>query len=265
MRYSHRLPVVALLSVIISVTSVHAQWLVTDPATTARNATIASLKSQLLNTLTLERDRLRQMAQRLSALTSLTKYIVLDPPRWRTHGSDAFLYTAAFNDALIFGDPNGAAYLGVSRALNDPRDVLPRLTPEARRAVVAQLATLNATDAAVIAGTHQTGQLRLSGRKEELPAIAVLEGDVVNPSAAQSTTAVLDKISGAVLLGTRQKQARVELLAAIAEQLLVDNKRARDSEAAGLNMQLGRLRDGRAVNARLLAGAGADLRTWRQP
>ena len=78
-------------------------------------------------------------------------------------------------------------------------------------------------------------------------------------------TAVLDKISGAVLLETRQKQARMQFLAAIAEQLLVDNKRARDTEAAAMNMQLGRLRDGRAAKTSLLAGAGDDLRSWRQP
>ena len=78
-------------------------------------------------------------------------------------------------------------------------------------------------------------------------------------------TAVLDKVSGAVLIETRQKQARLQLLAAMAEQLIVENKRSRDAETAGMNMQLGRLRDGRAANASLLSGAGADLRGWRQP
>ena len=38
------------------------------------------------------------------------------------------------------------------------------------------------------------------------------------------------------------RQARMQFLTAIVEQLLVDNKRARDTEAAAMNMQLGRLR-----------------------
>jgi hypothetical protein len=47
--------------------------------------------------------------------------------------------------------------------------------------------------------------------------------------------------------------------------LLVENKRERDAEAAAMNMQLGRLRDGRAAGLSLLAGAANDLRTWKQP
>jgi hypothetical protein len=77
---------------------------------------------------------------------------------------------------------------------------------------------------------------------------------------------VLDKISGAVLIGTRQKQARLQFLTAIVEQLLIDNKRARDTEAAALNMQLQRLRAGDDEGAAgLLTGAANDLRSWRQP
>ena len=56
----------------------------------------------------------------------------------------------------------------------------------------------------------------------------------IDPSEGQSATAVLDKISGAALLETRQKQARLQYLTAIVEQLVVDNKRARDTEAAAV-------------------------------
>ncbi|MGH9199976.1 MAG: hypothetical protein ACRD2A_01920, partial [Vicinamibacterales bacterium] len=61
------------------------------------------------------------------------------------------------------------------------------------------------------------------------------------------------------------RQARVQLLAAIAEQLIVENKRSRDAETAAMSMLVGRLRDSRRVNNSLLEGAGADLRGWRQP
>ena len=54
----------------------------------------------------------------------------------------------------------------------------------------------------------------------------------IDPSSEQSTTAVLDKISGAALIGARQRQARMQLLAGIVEQLLVDSKRARDTDTA---------------------------------
>jgi hypothetical protein len=244
--------------------SASAQLVVNDPTTTARNAVTAVLKSQSLQTLRLERDRLRQMSRRLSRYTSLDRYRLEEPPRWRTHGGD-FLFSQAYNDALIFGDSTGAAYLSLSRAVDNAGTLLDRLRPDARRAVIAQLATIDAAAASAIAGTHQTGQLRLSGRREELPAIDALEAHVVDPSEEQSMTAVLDKISGAALIGARQKQARLELLTAIAEQLVVENKRARDAETAGMNMLVGRLRGGRDANASLVAGAAADLRGWRQP
>jgi hypothetical protein len=189
-----------------------------------------------------------------------------DPPRWRTHGSDEFQFSQAYNEALIFGDADGAAYLGISRALVPAADAVSRLSPGARQALMTQLATLNLADATVIAGTHQTGQLRFNGRKHELPAIEALEAHVIDPSQEQSATAVLDKISGAILIETRQKQARLQLLTAMVEQLLVDSKRARDTEAAVLNMQLGRLRSlDDEGGGGFLAGAADDLRTWRQP
>src|SRR3954452_20255256 len=257
---------VALLGVGLGLSSAWAQIVVTDPGTTARNTVTAVLKSHVLETLTEQRRVLRRMARRLSVHTSLEKYALPDPPRWRTHGSDAFLYTREFNEALIFGDATGMAYVAVSRSLSSAEEVLNRLAPQARRTLVAQLATLDAADATAIAAIDQTGRLRFNGRKKELPAIDALEADVIDPSQEQSATAVLDKISVAKLLEVRQKQARLQLLSAIVEQLLVDDKRARDTEAAALNMQLSRLPVVRDDSGRgSLAGAGNELRAWRQP
>jgi hypothetical protein len=81
----------------------------------------------------------------------------------------------------------------------------------------------------------------------------------------QSGTAVLDKISGAVLIGARQRQARTQLLTGVVEQLLIDSKRARDTEASAMNMQLVTWRDARGANKAFVKGTGDALRTWRQP
>src|SRR5438128_12380567 len=98
-----------------------------------------------------------------------------------------------------------------------------------------------------------------------MAAITEREADVIDPSPSQSATAVLEKISGVGLIRARQQQARLQFLAGIVEQLLIENKRSRDTETAVMNMQLGRLRDGRAANTSLIGGAGDDLRRWRQP
>jgi hypothetical protein len=256
--------IVVALCAVIPAAETSAQTTVYDPAITARNTATAVVKELLLNTEQQQHRELRRMARRLSLYTSLAKYAPDDPPRWRTHGGD-FLFTQAYNDALIFGDPAGAAFLAVSHPVANAGSLPTTLSAEARRIVASRLATLDLTDASAIAATHDTGQVRLNGRKYELPAIDVLEAQVIDPSNEQSATAVLDKISGAALIGARQRQARVQLLTGVVEQLLTDTKRARDADAASMNMQLVRWRDGRAANEAFVAGSGDALRAWRQP
>ena len=254
----------ALLFIYLAASSVSAQLVVNDPAVTARNAITATVKEYLVNVQREQHSKLRRMATRLSIHTNLDKYALPDPPRWRTHGGD-YLFAGPYNDALIFGDAGGAAYVELTHRLLSAAQGLSRLPADARRSLLARLATIELTDAAAIAATHDSGQLRLNGRRRELQAIDALETHVIDPSNEQSATAVLDKISGAVLIAARQRQARAQLLAGIVEQLLVDGKRARDSEAAAMNMRLVTWRDGRAANEAFVAGSAHALSTWRQP
>jgi hypothetical protein len=250
--------------IILAAPTAHAQWTVYDAANTARNSISATYQQYLLETERLQHAKLWAMARRLSAFANLRRYALLDVPRWRTHGGD-FLYANGFNDALIFGDPRGAAYLAVSHPVLNARAALSRLPPAAQRELASRLATIESADAVAMSAINDTGSLRLNGRRQELQVIDALEGQVLDPSLEQSATAVLDKISGAVLLGTRQRQARSQLLAAFVEQLLIDSKRARDVDATAMNMQLVTWRDSRAANAAFVAGTGDALRTWRQP
>jgi hypothetical protein len=208
------------------------------------------------------------MAQRLSAHTTLDKYAAQGPPAWRAHASDpeTFPYSHGYLDAMTYGDPTGAQFAYASRSRMPIEDTLSGLSPTARESLEHALATLDLADSTIVTGTHQTGLIRDNGR-HELAAIDELERHVTDPSPDQSATAVLDKISGAALVEAHQKQARLQLLTAIVEQLLVDNKRSRDTEAAVLNMSLRQLRGIRdqGEDSGLTAGASEDLRTWRQP
>ena len=251
-------------AVLLVARPLNAQISVYDPANTARNSISASLEQLLLEAERLQHAKLNEMARRLSAFANLRRFVLLDVPRWRTHGGD-FLYANGINDALIFGDPLGAAYLAVSHPVVNARPLLGRLSPVAQRMLAARLATVEAADAAEISSINDTGSLRLNGRKQELPAIDALEAQVIDPDSEQSATAVLDKISGAMLIGARQRQARSQLLASFVEQLLIDSKRERDVDATAMNMQLVTWRDGRAANTAFVAGTGDALRTWRQP
>ena len=258
-----RLSLVVML-VALAVHPASAQWTVYDAANTARNSISAVYQQYLLVTERLQHEKLWAMARRLSAFANLRRFALLDVPRWRTHGGD-FLYANGFNDALIFGDPRGTAYLAVSHPVLNAREGLSRLGPAAQRSLASRLATVELADAVAMSAINDTGSLRLNGRRQELQAIDALEAQVIDPSLEQSATAVLDKISGSVLLSTRQRQARSQLLTALVEQLLVDSKRERDADATAMNMQLVTWRDSRAANTAFVAGTGDALRSWRQP
>ena len=248
-----------------------AQFVVTDPALTFKNAFIAGWADNILIVMGDQTDRLLQMIRRLSALTDLSKYSVSedDTPMWRIHvyWTDEFLYANDYNAALNYGDHDGAAFEEVARTRLTPGAELTTLAaanPDAAAVIAAQLATLDAADSSLIESTDQTGQLRYNGRRE-LAAIEALESDALDPSLTQGTTAVVEKISGATLIRARQQQARVGFLTGVVEQLLIDNKRSRDTEVAAMNMQLQRLTYGSAISGNVTAGAANDLRTWIQP
>jgi len=272
MTRNHRIIVIAVAIVGVSVSFAGAQIVVTDPATTIKNAAIALLKNDVVDLLTNQATRLRKMAKRLSLATNLDKYSLPDPPAWRIHwfiDDGTFLYANPYTAALNYGDGTGQSFEEVARARVAPGAELAGLAGEgedtaALDVIASELATLDVADSTIIAGTDQTGQLRYNGRREQA-AIDALDADVIDPSPSQSATAILEKISGAGLIRARQQQARLQFLTGIVEQLLVDNKRSRDTETAVMNMQFGRLRDGRAANTSLIAGAADDLRRWRLP
>jgi hypothetical protein len=258
-----RFVAIGLVLLVFGAQPAHAQLVVNDPSVTLQNTITAILKEYILQVQQEQHSKLRRMATRLSMHTPLSKYSLPDPPRWRTHDWD-MLYAQAYNQALIFGDRDGTAYRDISLPLA-PQTLPPHLTTAARRDLAARLATIDAADAVAIAGTHDTGQLRFNGRRRELPAIDALEAHVIDPSNEQSATAVADKISGAVLIGARQRQARAQLLAAVTEQLLVESKRSRDAEAEALNRQIETWRTSDGANRAFVAGSELALRTWRQP
>ena len=145
------------------------------------NAATATLKTVVLDTLGNEVDRLKAMAKRLSASTDLDKYLISDDdtPKWRIHlfEFEKFLYANGYNAALNYGDATGMAYEDVARVRTIPGRELAALVavaPDAEAALAAQLATLDAADSTLIAGTHQTGLLRYNGR-QELAAIEALQ------------------------------------------------------------------------------------------
>src|SRR5581483_7328800 len=152
-----------------------AQIVVTDPATTIKNAAIAALKNEVFDVLTNQATCLRKMAKRLSLATNLDKYAVTDTPEWRIHwfiDDGTFLYANPYTAALNYGDGTGQSFEEVARARVAPGSELAGLAGDgedtaALDVIASELATLDVADSTIIAGTDQTGQLRYNGRREQ--------------------------------------------------------------------------------------------------
>lgn len=180
------------------------------------------------------------------------------------HDASRFEYGRPWIQGLNSGDATGAAYWSTTLPLERPQ-VLPHLSPSARRAFERQYATVEITDSVAMMGGHQVGLMRgYHGQLQQ--AVQALEDDVLNGLLRyHEMTAILDKIAAGELLARRQDMAANQVLSHTLEQLLARSKRLRDTEAATLNMQLVTWRDGAGANEAMRAGMGDALRTWRQP
>jgi hypothetical protein len=238
---------------------------VTDAPVTLRNAITATVKDYLVNLQQEQRQKLERMARRLSAFARLDRFAVPGPPRWRTRRPDEFLYDGEYNAALIFGDAAGAA-------LFEFHPASPHRGTGPERASVGRPGGDPGTGGHIERG----GCRRHRGDERHRPASP--EWSQVRAAGHQRTGGNGHRSVGPAECngGPRQNQRRRadrgmpasgahELLAGVVEQLLVDSKRARDSEAAALNMQLTTLRSSRAADEAFVAGTGEALRTWRQP
>lgn len=255
--WSRRVTAFAALVLCVSVTSSAWALVVSDAATTARNAITAALKSDIVTTVLQQRDRLAKMAARLGAAVSMDRYRA-DMPSVSVPTSQS-----RFVRALAGTDDVSAGYADSARS----RTAVPEMeevSAPARRSIHEQMATMDIADAAIIAAATQVGLARLEhvGIGQ---AIAELEWDVLNSDPHQSATAVLDKLSAAGLIEARQKQQRLQMLTVLTEQLLIEAKRSRDTEAGALNMLRSRLLSTDAEEGGFLTGAADDLRAWRQP
>lgn len=89
-----------------------------------------------------------------------------------------------------------------------------------------------------LTGVDQIGRIRANGGAV-LTAIANMENDAVASSDDLHTQiAVLNKINGANVVGLRIGEANNQLQMHMLEDLLLQNKRARDAETAAMNARL---------------------------
>jgi hypothetical protein len=256
-----RLSAIALVLLAAAARPASAQLPVIDRANLYQTVLIAERTWQQYDELRREYETVLRMSR---GLGSLEGYRLPTIPIAR-HDASRWEYGRPWIQALNSGDPAGAAYLATALPLLRPSTTPARLSAAARRALERQYATIEITDSVAMMGGHQVARAR--GYHSRLQnAVQALEGDVLNGLLRyHEMTAILDKIAAGELLARRQDMASNQLLSHTLEQLLARSKRARDTEAGAMNMQLVTWRDGRASNEAFVAGTGEAIRTWRQP
>ena len=192
-----------------------------------------------------------------------TRYRALSPP-WPVHNlTGALLYAQPVLSALNVGDPSGSRYRQVADLLDVPSDILARMPPELQRRLGTLYATIELADSVAARGVDHAGTVRANG-KLILQTIQAMESDAASTDGSFHTqTALLNKINTASVLGLRIGEQANQFLLETLEQLLVDNKRTRDSEAKAMNATIHQWRYGPAYGADLFRNTAANLNSWR--
>lgn len=249
-----------LLTLIVAVVAVmasplRAQWVVYDPANYIEAVA-----------------QFEQMLQHYQFLLSQARRVPVDiASRYHAHSLDwtyhdvtsGLFYAQPLLTALNEGDSRGMAYRGATTPLDIPSDVLARMPAALRGRLATAYSTIELADSITRLAVDQTGIARTDG-PFTLQAIRNVEHDIVNPGDDfHSQTALLEKINAAEAIGLRVEHQNNQFLLSALEQLIVDNKRKRDSEAALMNATIHQWRYGQAYGADLFRSTASDLDTWR--
>jgi hypothetical protein len=233
----------------------NAQWIVHDPANLAE--AIATFE-QLVQHYALVLQQTRRLPLNLAA-----RYRVPALP-WLTHGAVAD-YAGPLLEALNRGDAAGAKYLQTVAGLDPIRNVMAHVPADLQARLGTAYATIELADRVARTAVHQAGVVRTNGATV-LQTIQALEDDAVSGDDRFHTqAALLNKINGASVLSLRIAAETHQSLLGVVEQLVVSNKRQRDSEAKVMDAQLYQWQYGRAYGDDLVSRTAAALDGWRQP
>jgi hypothetical protein len=168
-------------------------------------------------------------------------------------------------NSLNAGDALGNGYEQVVDPLQVPTDVLALMPADLQRVFADRYATIQLADSVAAMGINQSGVVRANGN-ELLQTLQSMQADAFTPvSDYQTQTALLDKINGASVLSLQESEQANQFLSDAIEQLVVSNKRQRDTEAAVMNATINQWRYGATYGQSLFSRTASDVDTWRLP
>jgi hypothetical protein len=158
-----------------------------------------------------------------------------------------------------------AGYLSATQPLRVYGSAMSHIPADQVDRVKTSYATIELTDGANQAALQTLGRMRGYAPAVET-AIQNLETDSFSSDPAMNTEiAVLNKINAASLVNVRSTQDSNKLLAALAEERVIEAKRTRDAEAEAINIHTRFMADGKSAIDAQAANASAEMRAWRMP
>ena len=183
---------------------------------------------------------------------------------WTNHDlTSGLVYARQLLAALNEGDLTGEAYRASIQPLDIPSDVIGRMPAAMRRRLGSAYATIELSDSISRLAIDQTGLARIDG-PFTLQAVKNVERDAVNPSDDFHTqTALLQKLNAALGIEVRLSEQTNQFQLSALEQMLVDNKRKRDTETSLINATIHQWRYGQAYGEDLFSRTAENIDNWR--
>jgi hypothetical protein len=223
--------------------------------------------SQLVRTYTMVQNQYNQMlfmAQQVP-VNMILRYRVPMTPWFNSSSANLYGTTGSWTSGINSGFNVFGGYSAATTNLNAYGGGFANIAPGQTNRIATDYGTVELTDGANLAAMQTLGELRANAAAVQA-SIANLESDSLSADPnMNSEIAVLNKISAANIVNLRNTQDANKLLAAMAEEQIVQAKRQRDSEAQAFNEHILFMAQGNAALASQTAGASAAMMAWQMP
>jgi hypothetical protein len=237
----------------VSAVLVHGQWTVFDPSVFAKvTAQLVEMQhqlSQMIQTYQMITNQYNQMIwmARSIPVNMAVRYRAVLTPWYLASATNTYGTTGGWIAAINSGSSVASGYAQASEALLPYGAALSSVPSDQLSRLEKHYATIELTDGANQNDIETIGMLRAHAPEVE-QAIQSLETDSLSNDPDYNTEiAVLNKINAANVIALRNEQDTNKLLAALAEQQLIQAKRERDSEVKAVNTQIQMLGEGQAI------------------
>lgn len=207
-----------------------------------------------------EYEFLLQQAKRLPNMAGRYRRFT---PGWPPHDLGRVFYAGGILEGFNTGDPSGAGYRSMAHYRDSFPDVAWRMPEALRGPLATNYANIELADSVATMAIDQIGKMR-DTTNLMMYTIEGLEDDAYSADDdLQTQTAILNKINATGVVGLRLTVQNHELIGDTLEQLVVDNKRKRDTETRISNATIHQWRYGAAYGADLFQNTARNVDSWR--